>query len=153
MKRAKASRPEPGSPISSSGVASAAILLQFGAQLLHHRLLPIGRRCRGGQQLARRGAAPGFERALDRAQQLGERKRLLDEVEGAEARRFDGGLDGAVAGHHDDRATVLRETDHSRSSVMPSCIGHPDVEQHEVGRLARARRLRACAASAATSTS
>jgi hypothetical protein len=33
-------------------------------------------------------------------------------------------------------------SDHSRSSVMPSVSGHPDVEQHEIGRLRGTRRAR-----------
>ena len=58
--------------------------------------LPLGRRERG------------IERALDGAQQLGQRQRLLDEIIGAEARGLDRGLDRAVAGHHHHRAGIAR---------------------------------------------
>ena len=51
-------------------------------------------------------ALAGIERALDGAQQLRERERLLDEVERAETRGFHRRLDRAVTGHHDDRTAV-----------------------------------------------
>jgi hypothetical protein len=87
--------------------------------------------------------AAGLERALDGAQQLGERQRLLDEIEGAEARGLDRRLDGAVARHHHDRAgpsVGLGPLAQQRDAVG---VGHPDVEQHEVRRVARASLLRA----------
>ena len=107
------------------------------------RLLPIGTGQRRAEQLARLAVAPaGIERALHGAQQLRERQRLLDEIEGAEARRLDRGLDRAVPGHHHHRAAVGgrgRPFAQQRDAVD---IGHPDVEQHQVRDLARARGAR-----------
>src|SRR6185369_13959123 len=86
--------------------------------------------------------ATGVQRALDGAQQLGERQRLLDEIEGTEPRRFDGGLDRTMTRHHHDgagRAVRLRPLAQQRDAV---CVGHPDVQQHEVGVVLRADRAR-----------
>ena len=105
--------------------------------------MPTGTTSGGAEELAGLAVpAAGIERALDRAQQLGERQRLLDEVEGAEARRLDRGLDRAVAGHHDHRTAIGgagRPLAQQRDAVD---VGHPDVEQHEVGHLAGARGAR-----------
>jgi hypothetical protein len=68
-----------------------------------------------------------------------QRDRLFEEIHGADARGLDGGIDGGVAGHHDDR--------HRQQAVaLPFLeqgdavgIGHPDVEQHQVGRACRAQ--------------
>ena len=118
-------------------------LLQLGAQLLHDPALADRHQQRRAEQLARLAVAPaGIERALHRAQQLRERQRLLDEIEGAEARRLDRGLDRAVTGHHHHRAAVGgagRPLAQQRDAVD---VGHPDVEQHQVGRLPRARGAR-----------
>jgi hypothetical protein len=75
--------------------------------------------------------APNGERSLDGPQQLRERDGLLDEVHGAETRGFDGRVDGAVAGHHDDRARrpAFGPLSQQRDSVR---IGHPDVEQDKI---------------------
>ncbi len=82
-------------------------LLQLGAQLLHQLALARRHRQRRHQQLARLAAAPaGIERTLHRAQQLRERERLFHEIERAEARRLDGGLNRTVTGHHDDGTTI-----------------------------------------------
>ena len=95
------------------------------------------------QELAGLAAAlAGIERALDGAQQLRERQRLLDEVERAEPRRLDRGLDGAVAGHHDDRAAVGGGGGPLAQQTDAVDIRHPDVEQHQVRRLPRARGAR-----------
>ena len=120
-------------------------LLQLGAQLLHDAALADrdGERC--AEELAGLAvAAAGIERALHGAQQLGQRQRLLHEIEGAQARRLDRGLDRAVTGHHDHRAAVGgagRPLAQQRDAVD---VGHPDVEQHQVGYLpgARGARLR-----------
>ena len=118
-------------------------LLNLLAQLLHQPALADRRDQRRDQRALRLAAAlAGLERALGRAQQLGDRQRLLDEVEGAEPRRLDRGLDRAVAGENDDRAAqrmLLVPFAQQRDAVH---VGHPDVEQHEVGLLARGRAAR-----------
>jgi hypothetical protein len=84
--------------------------------------------------------AARIERALHGAQQFGQRERLLDEVERAEPRRFHGGLDCSVAGHHDHgtaRSRVGRPLAQQRDAID---IRHPDVEEHEVRRLPHACR-------------
>jgi len=89
-------------------------------------------------------APPGIERALDRAQQLRERQRFLDEIEGAETRGLHRGFHGAVTGHHDDRTAVAdprRPFAQQRDAID---VRHPDVEQHEVGDLTRARGACLC---------
>jgi hypothetical protein len=88
----------------------------------------------GGKPLA----APGIEGPLDRAQQLGQRQRLLDEIESAQARSLDGGLDRTVAGHHDHRAVVA--VGHRPFAQQGDAVGirHPDIQQHEVGNLRHA---------------
>ena len=64
---------------------------------------------------------------------------------GADPRRLDRGVDGAVAGHHHHRhgeqagAGPLLE---QRDAVG---VRHPDVEQHEVGARLRCAAARACA--------
>ena len=83
-------------------------------------------------------AAPGVECALDRPQQLRQRERLLDEIESAEPRRFDRGFDRPMSGHHDHRAVVAvgrRPFPQQGDAVR---IGHPYVEQNQVGHLRRA---------------
>src|SRR5262249_18162994 len=64
-------------------------LLRLRAQLLHELALAYGHRQRRAEQPPGLTVTPaGIERALDRAQQLREGQRLLDEVEGPEARRL-----------------------------------------------------------------
>jgi hypothetical protein len=66
-------------------------------------------------------------------EQLLQRDRLFQEVQRADAGGFDGGIDGGVAGHHDDRhgqQAVALPFLEQRDAVG---IGHPDIEQHEVG--------------------
>ena len=87
-------------------------------------------------------APPGVERPLHRAQQLGQGQRLLDEIESAEARGLDGGLDRAVTGHHHHGAIVTigdRPLAQQRDAVG---VRHPDIQQHQVRNLARARGAR-----------
>ena len=114
-------------------------LLGLLAQRVHRAALADRRDQRRHQRASRLAAiASGIERALDGAQELGERQRLLDEVERAEPRRFDRGLDRAVARHHHDRAggaVRLRPFAQQRDAVG---IGHPDVQQHQVGIVLRA---------------
>jgi hypothetical protein len=72
-----------------------------------------------------------LERARYRREQLGESDRLLEEIESADARRLDGGLDRAMPRHHDDRhrdepgCAPFAKQRHSVS------VGHPDVEQNQ----------------------
>ena len=114
-------------------------LLNLLAQRVHRAALADRRDQRRHERAARLAAvATGIERALDRAQELGERQRLLDEIERAEPRRFDRGLDRAVAGHHHDRAgraVRLRPFAQQRDAVG---VRHPDVQQHQVGIVLRA---------------
>jgi hypothetical protein len=80
--------------------------------------------------------------ALHGAQELGERQGLFDEVERAEARGLHRRLHRAVPGHHHYRAAVGggdRPFTQQRDAVD---VRHPDVEQHEIGHLPRARGAR-----------
>src|SRR5262249_40606374 len=81
----------------------------------------------------------GLERAGHRAQELLQSDGLLEEVEGADLRGLDRGLDRAVARHHHDGHRELpgsRPLAQERDAV---CIGHPDVEQDERRLLPRAK--------------
>ena len=108
-------------------------LLHALTKALHQRTAP-DRRQRGRQPLA---GCPGLfagrlQRRLDGAQQLGQRQRLLDEVERAEARRLDGRVDRAVPRHDDHRAAqvvAVRPLPEQRDAVR---IRHPDIEQNQV---------------------
>ncbi len=92
------------------GCRRAGDLLQIGPQLLDQAALADRRDgCRSEQLASGAALAAGFERTLDGAQQLGERQRLFDEIEGAEPGRLDRRVDGAMTGHHHDRAAVARE--------------------------------------------
>ena len=118
-------------------------LLHLLAQLLHEAALADRRDQRRDQRAVRLAPAlAGLERALRGPQQLRDRERLLHEVEGAEPGRLDRRLDRAVAREHDDRAVqrvLLVPLAQQRDAVH---VGHPDVEQHEVGLLARGRAAR-----------
>jgi hypothetical protein len=73
-----------------------------------------------------------LECVLHGEEQLVDRERLLDEVEGAELRRPYGGLDGAVTRHHHDRQMRMRAAkDLQHLDAVAS--GHRDVEQHQIG--------------------
>ena len=109
--------------------AQAAHLVQALAQLLHDpRLAQLRHREAGARQ-----DAPAGERLADRREQLRQADRLLEEIEGADARGLDRGVDRAVARHHHHRhreqprsRPLLEERDAVR-------VRHPDVEQDEVG--------------------
>jgi hypothetical protein len=113
-------------------------LLHLLAQPLHQPALADRRNQRRNQRALRLATAfAGLERALGGTQELRDRERLLDEVEGAEARRLDRGLDCAVAGEHHDGAAqrvLLVPLAQQRDAVH---VRHPDIEQHEIGLLAR----------------
>ena len=75
-----------------------------------------------------------------------QRHRLFQEVERADAGGLDRGLDGGMARHHHHRHGELaarRPLLQQRDAVG---VGHPDVEQHEIGPAALAQAARvACA--------
>ncbi len=82
-------------------------LLQVGAQLLNDAALAGRNLDLGGRQA--RGLALALarlQRPLHRAQQFGNRQRLFDEIEGAEASRLNRRLDRAMSRHHDDLDTI-----------------------------------------------
>ena len=73
-----------------------------------------------------------LERLLHGGQQLLQADRLFQEIEGAETRRLDGRVDGAVTGHHDHRhvqVTAGMPFLEQRNTVG---VRHPDVEQDQV---------------------
>ncbi|MCY1238882.1 hypothetical protein D9M72_516410 [compost metagenome] len=102
----------------------------------------FGRRRRDGRGGGGRAAARAFDAAgqalLDRGQQLLQCDRLLKEIERADLGRLDRRVDGGVARHHDDghRQLSLRGPFLEQGHAIG--IGHPDIEQHEVGRTRRA---------------
>ena len=84
------------------------------------------------------------ERVANHEHRLVERQRLLDEIERAQTRGLDRSLDRAVTGHHDNGAAVGepgRPLAQQRDAID---VRHPDVEQHEVGDLTRARGACLC---------
>ncbi len=87
-------------------------------------------RCRFGQPL------------LDGTQQLLQRDRLFEKRHRAVFGRFDGGVDGAVSAHHDDRHRQAGGGAPFFQQGDAIDIGHPDVEQDEVGPHALAQRAR-----------
>src|SRR6185437_10210006 len=130
----------PGLAGQQHGGGVAGDLLQLGAQLLHDLAFAHRHHERRHEELA--GLAPAFariQRALDGAQQLGERQRLLDEIERPEPRRLDSGLDGSVSGHHDDRTAVGGGRRPFAQQADTVDIGHPDIQQHQVRSLPSAR--------------
>jgi hypothetical protein len=74
-----------------------------------------------------------IQRVLNRQKQLVDRERLLDEVEGTDARGADGRLDRSVTAHHHDReprpalAQLAQDLD-------PVAVRHRDVEEHQIRR-------------------
>jgi hypothetical protein len=84
-------------------------------------------------------AAAPRQPLLDRLQQLLQRDRFLEEVERADARRLDRGVDRRVSGHHDHGHRQLaagRPLLEQRHAVG---VRHPDVEQHQVDRVVLAQ--------------
>jgi hypothetical protein len=71
-------------------------------------------------------------RVLDRDEDPLAVEGLLDEVERAQLGRLDGGVDGPVAGDHDD-VEVGVALPHLRQHLEAVHPGHLDVEQNEVG--------------------
>jgi DNA-binding response OmpR family regulator len=83
-----------------------------------------------------------LERLLHRRQQLLQRDRLFQEIEGAEARRLDRGVDRAVSRHHHHRHVQVPAGVPLLEQRDAVHVGHPDVQQHEVGALALAQQPR-----------
>ena len=72
-----------------------------------------------------------LQRVLDRQQELLRGDRLFEEVQGAQARRADGHVDGRLAGHHDDRRhhAKLPQIGEHRQTVL---AGHHHVRKDDV---------------------
>src|SRR5580692_8361981 len=75
------------------------------------------------------------EHPVDRRQQTGDREWLLQEVFGAEAGGSYGVLDIGVTGDHDDASVRLLGLD-AAEQLDTVKLGHPDVEQDQLGMLA-----------------
>ena len=136
-KRAHSSMPQPGSPMSSTGVRRFAMRSSRCFQLRDQR--------RAAQRAsdetpAATARAPCLQRAPDRREQLLQRDRLFEEIEGADARRLDRGVDGAVARHHHHRHRQLARARPLLEQRDAVGVGHPDVEQHQVRPRAAAHR-------------
>ena len=122
MARASSSLPVPDSPTISTLRVGGGDALDQRQQLAHARRVadrPIADAARLGDlaaqapHLARHAAV--VERALHRGAQLVARGRLAQVVEGALAHRLDRGLDGGVAGEHDERAASERSRSRARA--------------------------------------
>ena len=83
-----------------------------------------------------RAGGVAFESARDRREQAADRERLLDKIGGAELGGSDGTLDVGVARDHDHRHPRLLGFDPAQQ-LDAVHLGHPDVEQHDRGTLAR----------------
>jgi hypothetical protein len=115
------------------------------AQQLLHRPLGFDHGCAGAQRGKRYApralAEAGLQRPRHRREQLLQPDWFLEEIEGADLGRLDGGFDRPMTRQHDDRHGELpsgRPFAQQRNAVG---IGHPDVEQHQ-------RRLAASAVAA-----
>ena len=75
----------------------------------------------------------GLDGVLDQDQSFFERERFFEEIVGAEFRGADGGLDGSVAGDHDDFGRIV-ELANSLQSFEAVDAGQPDIEQDHVER-------------------
>jgi hypothetical protein len=84
----------------------------------------------GGVGRALAGLGQGL---LHGAQQLLQRDGLFQEGAGAVLGGFDGGVDGAVAAHHDHRHLQLAAGGPFLEQRHAVDVGHPDVQQHQVG--------------------
>ena len=73
----------------------------------------------------------GLDRVLDQDQSLLERERFFQEVVCAKFRRAHRGLDGAVAGDHDDFRRIV-ELANLLQRLEAVDAGQPDIEQHHV---------------------
>ena len=95
------------------------------------------------------GGAPGqghaaLDRLVDGIDQLGQRHRFFQEVGRAEPGGLDGGIDGAMAGHHHHRHGELAAARPFLEQGHAVGVGHPDVEQDQIRapmRTEGARRL------------
>ena len=81
---------------------------------------------------------PVIQRVLQHHGELLDGKRLLQKIEGAQLGGLDGGLNIAVAGDHDHRRPVadgnLLDARERLHAIDPR---QPDIEQHQLGGLAR----------------
>ena len=73
-----------------------------------------------------------LDRLADGVDQLGQRNRFFQEVGGAELGGLDGGIDGAVAGHHHHRHGELAAARPFLQQRHAVGVGHPDVEQDQI---------------------
>jgi hypothetical protein len=94
-----------------------------------HRRGRHGRQRRSGRRT--RGRLD--QTLLDRTQQLLQRDGFFEKGLGAVLGGFHGGVDGAVAGHHDDRHVELAARVPFLQQGDAVDIGHPDVEQDQIG--------------------
>ena len=82
---------------------------------------------------------PRIERVAEADEHALARERLLDEIERALFRRFDGGADRSVARHDDDRERVV-DVAQPLEDLDAIHAGHLHVEQHEIGSFALGER-------------
>ena len=76
------------------------------------------------------------EGPVDRLQESLNRKGLLDEINRAEPGGGDGQLDAAVPRNNDD-GHVRTRPPYPRQKLNPVHVGHPHIDQYEVGRFDR----------------
>jgi hypothetical protein len=122
------------------GEAAGADAQQDDARLVGHlleALLEVAQRRGAGEGAQAQGLGVGGldagEAALDRGEQLLQGDGLFEELHRADAGGLDGGVDGAVAGHHHHRHGELAVGGPFLEQADAVGVGHPDVEQHEVG--------------------
>jgi hypothetical protein len=136
------------------------LLADAALALNQHRGVGRRRAADGAHHLPQPGAVPDhlvpdFDRFLQRPVLVAElpliegvaeadehtvaRERLLDEIERAFLRRFDGGADRAVAGDDDHRQRIVHGAQ-SIEDLEPVHAGHLHIEQHQVRPLALRER-------------
>jgi hypothetical protein len=93
---------------------------------------------------ARRAGWSRGQRLVDGLEQLLQRDGLFEERLRADAGGFDGGVDGGVATHHDDRHGQQTGTTPLLEQGDAVGVWHPDVEQHQVGASVVARGACLC---------
>ncbi len=128
---------DPGFPMQQQRRRPRREFFQLAAHRLH-RGAAADRLARPGQLRAQAGVflaqAAGFQGAVDGQQQLGQGNRFFDEIPGAQARRLDRGLDGAVAGH-DHHRKIQPRPGPAFEQAQAVLAGHPDIQQHQAGLL------------------
>ena len=129
----------------STGVSSAERPAELARAARIARLLPTGAISGGTSERPTDALRPESSARSTVRKELRERQGLLDEIERAEPRRFDRGLDGAVARHHHDRARSPVRLRPFAQQCDAIGVRHPDVQQHEIRVVlsgSRAPRLR-----------